>query len=82
LANEGFQGLVIVATQRSKDRMQAIQKVLKQMNSALDVRVVLADLSSSEGCAQLYEATKQLEVSLVINNAGIMLPFYDMKNTN
>ncbi len=58
--------LILVA--RRKDLLESLKSELQ-----VDVRVIAADLRSEEACRSLYERTKDLNVDILINNAGFGL---------
>ena len=69
--------LILVA--RDKDKMEKLKKELEHKNNNVDNQKVEAkkeiliysiDLSKKEECIKLYENTKNIEIDLLINNAG------------
>lgn len=62
LAADGWE-LVLVA--RRKDRMEQLASTLNTFCT-----IICADLSSTQECVKVYEQTKDMDVSLLINNAG------------
>ena len=60
--------LVLVA--RRTGRLQEISKELEHKNS-IQTRVVSADLSRDDFMPTLQEVTKELEINLLVNNAGM-----------
>ncbi|MBR2714783.1 MAG: SDR family oxidoreductase [Ruminococcus sp.] len=72
LAKKGYD-LVIVA--RRTDRLEKLKKEL----SHVDVRCIGADLSDKAECVRVYEETKDLQIDMLINNAGFGLAgeFFD-----
>lgn len=66
LAEKGM-NLVLVA--RSQDRLETLASELRAAHG-VDVRVVGADLSTAEGADRVKQATEDLEVGLLVNNAG------------
>lgn len=66
LAEKGY-NLVIVA--RRRDRLQALQKVLRKKYH-VECEPMVADLSKKASCLVLFDLIKNLDVEVFINNAG------------
>jgi uncharacterized protein len=66
LAEEGF-NLVMAA--RREDRLKELAEILETRNS-IQTRVVQADLSNLDFLPRLLEAVNDLEIGLLVNNAG------------
>lgn len=62
-------GLDLVLVARRKDRLEVLAREL-EVNRNVNVRVVQADLSTPEGIETVKEDTADLEVGLLVNNAG------------
>jgi len=71
LAKMGF-NIVLVA--RTEKKLRDTEKELNTLNPKISTRVVVADLSkaSEEGFVEnIYEQVKDLDISMLVNNAGI-----------
>ncbi len=66
LASKGYD-LVIVA--RRTDRLLE----LKEQLCNVDVMCITADLSKTDECKRVYEQTKDVEIDMLVNNAGFGL---------
>lgn len=66
LASAGF-NLIINA--RNTDRLKSVEQELKSKNN-VQIKVVEADVSESSGIEKIIQASQNLEVGLLINNAG------------
>lgn len=62
-------GLNVVLVARSGDKLEALAQQLRQ-ETGVQVKVVAADLAHSEGLEKVKATTADLEVGLLINNAG------------
>ncbi len=62
-------GIHVVLVARRRDRLEALASELEKKH-AIETRVVELDLGSEQACADLVEATKGLEIGLLVNNAG------------
>ncbi|MEA5003085.1 MAG: SDR family oxidoreductase [Christensenella sp.] len=58
-------GYDLIITARREDRLAELKSEL-----ATDVRILTADLSKEEECLRLYEAVKDEDIDILINNAG------------
>ena len=58
-------GFNVIITARRTDRLEALALELQN-----DTTIIEADLSQQEDCEMLYEQTKDMNVSVLINNAG------------
>lgn len=65
LSEKGYD-LILVA--RRKTRLENLKK---QLNT--NVEIIVSDLSSTFNCMKLYEAVKEQDIDIVINNAGFGL---------
>lgn len=63
-------GMSCVLTARRQERLQALATELEQQHGVA-TRVVAADLSSERGAEELLAAVADLEIAVLINNAGI-----------
>ncbi len=63
------EGCSIVLSARREDRLRALADELEKSHHVA-TRVVVADLAAPEGPAQLVEAVKDLEIGVLVNNAG------------
>lgn len=66
LAQKGYD-LVVVA--RRTDRLEELKQQIKDV----DVMCITADLSKVDECIRVYEETKDIEIDMLINNAGFGL---------
>jgi len=66
LAKEGFN---VVLTARSEATLKTIAEDIEKEFS-VQTRIVLADLSKKEGALMIHDAVKDLDIGLLINNAG------------
>lgn len=62
LSAEGW-SLILVA--RRRDRLQALRQELHTPSE-----IIVCDLSNEDACRQLYENTKEKDISLLVNGAG------------
>lgn len=72
LAQRGF-SIVLIA--RNKDKLDSVQKEIKEKYSNIKTRVVVADFvkSADEGFFEKIEAQIQdLDISILVNNVGIL----------
>ena len=69
LAFAGKNKNLIIAA-RSKEKLEQLEKEIKQINPDLDVIVKVSDLSVMENVYKLYEDLKKYELETWINNAG------------
>ena len=72
LAKDGFN---IVLVSRTMSKLQAVDQELKQINPSIQTRIVQADFSGNatvEFYKNIYEKVKDLDIGLLINNAGVM----------
>jgi short-subunit dehydrogenase len=64
------EGLSLVLTARREERLRALADELeKQWN--ISTRTIAVDLASSDGPARLADAVRDLEIGVLVNNAGI-----------
>lgn len=63
-------GSNLVITARRENELNELKKEILKINSELDVRVVLLDLSIADNAYTFYESLKDIEISTFINNAG------------
>lgn len=62
-------GVNVVLTARRADRLQALAAEIER-ESGVDTRVVIADLAEPSGPGKVLEAVGDLEIGLLVNNAG------------
>ena len=67
LARRGY-NLVLAA--RRKDRLEALKAEIGEVSGAVDVKIVVVDLSAPDGPETLHKAVAGLSVDVLINNAG------------
>ncbi len=65
-------GLAVVLVARRRERLEALGADLHAAHGA-EVRVVVSDLAGSDGVANLVAAVADLDVGLLVNNAGVGL---------
>ncbi len=65
LADSGF-NLIIIA--RNEERLKIAGQQL--MNNNIQIKLVIADVSESDGVEKIIQAAKGLNIGLLINNAG------------
>ncbi|GAC1303196.1 MAG: SDR family oxidoreductase [Mucilaginibacter sp.] len=65
LADSGFN---LILNARNEDRLKNAERQLKRNN--IQIKLVITDVSESEGVEKIIQAAKGLNVSLLINNAG------------
>jgi uncharacterized protein len=63
-------GLNLVLADINAGKLEATAETVAAL-SGVQIRLVVCDLSSPEGPASLIEATQNLEVGLLVNNAGV-----------
>lgn len=62
-------GLDVVLVARNENSLDALKRVL-ETNFAADVKIVVADLTSEEDINKVIQATEDIDVGLLVNNAG------------
>jgi uncharacterized protein len=69
----------LIITARSEAKLQSLSK---ELQSLVEVKVILADLSLTGSAKKLEEETKQYQVAILINNAGVAFggQFEDMES--
>ena len=65
-------GLNIIMTARRRDRMEALAEELRREHN-VESRVISRDLTKSSACDEIAAAVEDLEIGLLINNAGFGL---------
>ena len=65
-------GLNVVLVARRKDRLNALSQKLVQTHH-LHTRIIVEDLTSAGACERVAQAVSDLEIGLLINNAGFGL---------
>ncbi len=66
-------GLNVVLVARRGDMMRTFADLLRK-NHGIETRVVSADLTDSDAPARIAEAVSDLDVGLLVNNAGTAVP--------
>ena len=64
-------GLNLIITARRASRLEELAKDLKYKNRQIDVRIIVADLLKDEDIQRIIEETEELQVGLLVNNAGL-----------
>ena len=59
--------LILVA--RNKEKLDNLKQELEN-KSSIQIQVIPEDLSNKQNCFDLYEKTKNIDIDLLINNAG------------
>ena len=67
LAREGFSCALVA---RREDRLRELAREI-ETNGGIETRVIAADLSRPDGVDQVVSAVADLEVGLLVNNAGV-----------
>ena len=68
-------GLNIVLVARRKDRLETLASEIESAHG-VETRIVIADLTEDGQCRQVIEGTADLEVGLLVNNAGYGMSGY------
>lgn len=74
LAQRGFH-IILVA--RNADKLAKVESEIKAINSALNVKKVIADFTECDQAGffqKIYDEVKLLDISILINNVGLDLP--------
>lgn len=66
LANAGFN---LVINSRQLEKLQEVERQLKH-NSIIEIKIVASDVAENEGIEQIIQATKGLNIGLLILSAG------------
>lgn len=66
LANSGFN---LVLNSRQLEKLQEVERQLK-LNATIEIKIVACDVAETEGIDQIIQATKGLNVGLLILSAG------------
>ena len=61
--------LNVVLVARREERLRSLAKTIRDQYNA-DVRIIVADLAASEGIETVKRSTDDLEIGLLVNNAG------------
>ena len=72
LAEQGFN---IVLVSRTMSKLQAVERECKAINSRIKTRIVQSDFARNanpEFYEALYRKLEDLDISLLVNNAGVM----------
>lgn len=62
-------GLNVVLVARRRDRLENLAAEIED-NHAVQARIVVADLTKTEGIRDVIEKTQDLQIGLLVNNAG------------
>ena len=62
-------GLNVVLVARSENSLKQLSSSIES-DYPLEIRIVAADLTEADGIARLLEATADLDIGLLVNNAG------------
>lgn len=60
----------LILVSRNKEKLEELKNELEKFDSNKRILVIPEDLSIKENCYDLYNKTKNLDVNLVVNNAG------------
>ena len=71
--------LILVA--RNRDGLECLKKELEIKKDKQQIIVIPKDLSNIENCKQVYEETKEIDLDLLVNNAGFGI-FGEFSETN
>jgi short-subunit dehydrogenase len=63
------EGLSLVLTARREDKLRGLADELEKAHS-ISTRIVAADLGQSDGADAVVDAVRDLEISVLVNNAG------------
>ena len=63
------QGYDMILTARRTDRLDKLRRAFRKRYGTKSV-IISADLSTQEGCTELYEKIKDYDIEVFINNAG------------
>src|SRR2546423_990441 len=63
------EGMSCAVTARREDRLQALAQELEQKHR-VNTRVIAADLAAADGVDRLLQGVADLEISMLVNNAG------------
>ena len=64
-------GLNIVMVARRKSKLEDLSNEIGQRHPSINTRIIVADLSKKESIATTNEQTKDLDIGLLVNNAGV-----------
>ena len=62
-------GVKLILTARRKERLEALAAELRAQGT--EVRIVLADLTQPDAPQAIFDATAELDVEILVNNAGL-----------
>ena len=64
-------GLNLVITARRASRLEELSKSIKYKHREVDIRIIIADLTKDEDLQKVVTETEELEIGLLVNNAGL-----------
>ena len=64
-------GLNVALVARRRARLEDLSKDTKAKYPSIETRVIVADLSQKEAISTINEQTKNLDIGLLVNNAGV-----------
>jgi short-subunit dehydrogenase len=70
LAEEGLHGVVLVATKRSEKALLDLVSELNKAHPAVKTRIILHDLTKKHEIDELIREVSDLDIRVLINNAG------------
>lgn len=70
--NLASRGINLILTARRRDRLEEIKRKILEKNN-VKVKILTYDLSDKESCVSLYNNVKDLNIDILINNAGFGL---------
>ena len=62
-------GYNLILVSRNKEELDNLKQELEN-KSTIQIQVIPEDLSNKQNCFDLYEKTKNIDIDLLINNAG------------
>ncbi len=62
-------GLNVVLVARRQDRLQQVSQEVES-SSGVGTRIIVSDLTAKDGCRHVIEETANLDIGLLVNNAG------------
>ncbi|MBL1277524.1 MAG: SDR family NAD(P)-dependent oxidoreductase [Ectothiorhodospiraceae bacterium] len=63
-------GLNLVIVARRENQLKALASSITSVNTGIEVKIIIADLTTTEGITKLKKDTDKLDIGLLVNNAG------------